>query len=277
LIDEIATGAFRAQSEHYMTRRLYAADCNLRRRSSRAFAKPSDGIPVVDQAESRHPRRPTKRCSKTLRDREAGVAHHMRALHQEVSMKAAVFFATREGQTRKIADRIAVDLRTDGLDVELHDVRTLGGTIDWSQYAVACVAASVHGGHHEKEMIDFARRYRPELERLAAVFVSVTLSEAGAEDLHASPDQRERSAADARTMIDVFIEETGWRPARTLPVAGALAYSKYNILIRFVMKRIARKQGAPTDTSRDYEYTNWPALDQFVHEVAGGAGPCMAR
>jgi menaquinone-dependent protoporphyrinogen oxidase len=186
-------------------------------------------------------------------------------------VKAAVFFATREGQTRKIADRIAVDLRTDGVDVELHDVRTLRGAIEWSQYAMACVAASVHGGHHEKEMIDFARRYRRELERLGAVFVSVTLSEAGAEDLHAAPEERNRSAADARKMIEVFVEETGWRPARTLPVAGALAYSKYNVLIRFVMKQIARKQGAPTDTSRDYEFTNWPALDQFVHEVVCSA------
>jgi menaquinone-dependent protoporphyrinogen oxidase len=192
-------------------------------------------------------------------------------------VKAAVFFATREGQTRKIADRIAVDLRTHGVDVELHDVRTPGGSIDWSQYAMVCLAASVHGGHHEKEMIDFARRCRRELERLAAVFVSVTLSEAGAEDLHANPERREQSAADAHKMIDVFIDETGWRPARTLPVAGALAYSKYNVLIRFVMRRIARKQGAPTDTSRDYEFTNWPALDQFVQEVVGSASTRPAR
>ena len=67
-------------------------------------------------------------------------------------------------------------------------------------------------------------------------------------------------------------DETGWRPARVLPVAGALAYSRYNFLIRFVMKRIARKAGAPTDTSRDYEFTNWPALDTFIREGALAAG-----
>ena len=53
-------------------------------------------------------------------------------------------------------------------------------------------------------------------------------------------------------------------PERCLPVAGALAYSKYNIFVRFIMKRIARRAGAPTDASRDYEFTNWPALDRFV-------------
>ena len=30
------------------------------------------------------------------------------------------------------------------------------------------------------------------------------------------------------------------------------------------MKRIARKAGGATDTSRDYEYTDWAALDEFV-------------
>ena len=186
-------------------------------------------------------------------------------------MKAAVFFATREGQTRKIADRIAADFRAHELAVDLHDVKGLHSPLDWPHYEVACVAASVHGGHHEPEMIDFVRRHREQLERLAAVFVSVTLSEAGAEDPGATPARRQQFAADAQRMIDVFVAETGWRPRRSLPVAGALAYSRYNFVIRFVMKRIARKQGAPTDTARDYEFTNWPALDRFIDEVVQSA------
>ena len=121
-------------------------------------------------------------------------------------MKAAVFFATREGQARKIADRIAVDLRTDGLEADVNDVRTVGTAFDWSPYAIACVAASVHAGHHEKEMIEFVRRYRGELERLGAVLVSVTLSEAGAEDRDAAVDQRARSAHDGRSARFCFLE-----------------------------------------------------------------------
>lgn len=188
-------------------------------------------------------------------------------------MKAAVFFATREGQTRKIADRLVADFRMHELAVDLHDVKALHSPVDWPHYAVACVAASVHGGHHEPEMIAFVRQHREALQRLAAVFLSVTLSEAGAEDPRASPAERQQSAADAQRMIDGFVAETGWRPARCLPVAGALTYSRYNFLIRFVMKRIARRQGAPTDTSRDYEFTNWSAVDRFVDEVVQSAAP----
>ena len=186
-------------------------------------------------------------------------------------MTAAVIYATREGQTHRIAEHIASELRAAHVDVDVYDVGRLASSIDWSRYSTVCVAASVHGGHHEREMIAFVKRNRQDLARLGAVFVSVTLSEAGAEDPKAPKERREQSAADAQRMIDVFVKETGWRPARALPVAGALAYSRYNFIIKFVMKRIARKAGAPTDTSRDYEFTDWAALDRFVGDTMGPA------
>jgi len=186
-------------------------------------------------------------------------------------MRAVVFYATREGQTRRIAEHIASGLRAHQVEVDLHNVKTASPSIDWSSYGWACVAASVHAGHHEPEMIAFVRAHRQALERLGAAFLSVTLSEAGAQDVRAPKNQRERSAADAQRMIDVFVQETGWRPDRVLPVAGALAYSQYNFIIRWVMKRIARKAGAPTDTSRDYEFTDWRTLDRFITDAALGA------
>jgi menaquinone-dependent protoporphyrinogen oxidase len=183
-------------------------------------------------------------------------------------VKAVVFYATREGHTRRVAEHIASDLRAHHVEVDLYDVKTLPASIEWSLYDWACVAASVHVGHHEREMVTFVKSHQTELKRLSAAFLSVTLSEAGAEDPHAPKERREQAAADAQRMIDMFELETGWRPARALPVAGALAYSRYNFIIRFVMKQIARKAGAPTDTSRDYEFTDWATLDRFVGDVA---------
>ena len=37
-----------------------------------------------------------------------------------------------------------------------------------------------------------------------------------------------------------------------------------NFFIKMVMKTISRMAGGPTDTSRDYEFTDWVALDRFV-------------
>src|SRR5580765_77184 len=168
----------------------------------------------------------------------AALARRMRSGPAEHHpMTAVIFYATREGHTRRIAEHIAAELRARQIAADVFDVRLLTAPIDWPRYTVACVAASVHAGHHEREMIAFVTRHRDELDRHGAFLLSVTLSEAGAEDPRAPKARREEAAADAQRMIDVFVEETGWRPVRALPVAGALAYSRYNFIVRFLMKR----------------------------------------
>ena len=119
-------------------------------------------------------------------------------------------------------------------------------------------------------------QYRRELEAAGASLLSLSLSQAGAQDEAAPPDRRRQAQDDVRRMIEAFVAETGWTPAHTLPVAGALAYSKYNFLVKLVMKRIARHNGASTDTSRDWEFTDWQAVDGFVRFVAEHAGLARA-
>src|SRR5262245_14504799 len=181
-----------------------------------------------------------------------------------MSNSVVVFYATREGHTLLVADHIAASLRRRGLTVDMYNVAALDGPIDWSRYVTGIVAASVHVGRHEREMVAFVTQHARDLERIHAVFVSVSLSQAGAENPSAPEDRRRESAADARRMIDWFVERTEWRPRKAVPVAGALAYRRYNPIVRFVMRRIARSAGAPTDTSRNYEFTDWSALDSFV-------------
>jgi menaquinone-dependent protoporphyrinogen oxidase len=179
----------------------------------------------------------------------------------------AVFYATREGHTHKIAERVADDLRKRGFEAHVNDLRG-EAVIDLTNYAGAILAASVHAGTHEPEMVAFVKQHRAQLESMPSAFLSVTLSEVGAERANATAEEHARFVADVQGMLNRFFEETGWHPRRVKPVAGALLYTKYNFLIRFVMRRIAKKAGAETDTSRDYEYTDWVALDHFIEEVA---------
>jgi menaquinone-dependent protoporphyrinogen oxidase len=43
-----------------------------------------------------------------------------------------------------------------------------------------------------------------------------------------------------------------------------MAYTKYNPLLRWIIKRTARAAGGPTDTSRDHEVTDWAQVEHFV-------------
>ena len=185
-------------------------------------------------------------------------------------MKAAIFYATREGHGKHVAEHIAESLREQRFDVDVRNVKDSPEMIDTQPYQVAFVVASVHLGRHEREIVRFVKSHRLDLVRLGAPFLSLTLSEAGAEDPAAPPEKRQAAAADAQRMIDLFVQETGWRPAYVLPVAGALAYTKYNFFIKVVMKAIARRAGGPTDTSRDYDFTDWAALDRFVRDRVKG-------
>jgi menaquinone-dependent protoporphyrinogen oxidase len=201
-----------------------------------------------------------------------GPAHYnpkdpdLKSVDQDVK-RVAVFYATREGHTCRIAERIATDLRTLGFDVDLLEVRH---PIPFSleRYSAAVLAASVHAGNHEKEMIQFVKDHRSELEHMTTAFLSVTLSEAGAEMRDKSLVEHARFVQDVDKMLSKFFNDTKWRPTLVKPVAGALLYTQYNFLVRLIMRRIARKAGASTDTLNDYVYTDWVGLDKFVNDLA---------
>ena len=180
--------------------------------------------------------------------------------------RVAVFFATVEGHTREISQRIFLDLRKGGFDVDLHDVRE-PLAFDLKLYSAAVLAASVHAGNHEKEMVRFVKEHRSELQAMPTAFISVSLSEVGAERKLATPAEHIQFVSDVHKMLESFFRQTGWHPTFVKPVAGALSYSQYNFFIRFIMRRIAKKQGAGTDISKDYDYTNWTDLDKFVEDL----------
>jgi Flavodoxin len=181
-----------------------------------------------------------------------------------------VLYATREGQTRRIANHIWLTLQELGLPAKVMDARALSVNFALSSFEAAIVAGSIHVGKHEPEIVRFVQTHCAELERMPTVFLSVSASQIGVEDIKATPENRARNAANVKKVIDEFLQETGWKPGRVLPVAGALMYRKYNFLVRMLMRSIARKEGASTDTSRDVEYTDWSALDRFVEDFARG-------
>lgn len=179
-----------------------------------------------------------------------------------------ILYATREGHTARIARHLEAVMWKRGLPANLAEVRHLPENFHLADYGGAILAASVHAQKHEKEMVEFVQYYREDLEKLPTVFLSVSLAEAGAEDPDAPPEKRAKAAAGAQAMIDAFLAETKWHPSKIRAVAGALLYTKYNFFIRLLMKRIAKAAGGDTDTSRDYDYTDWAALDHLVDELA---------
>lgn len=171
-----------------------------------------------------------------------------------------VFFATSEGQTQRIAERFAAILRDEGVASATYDVGDLeGAVIDWTSVRGAIVGASIHLGKHQPTAHAFVSTHASRLNRLPSVFFSVSM--AAASKNSGEPEK-------AQEIANAFPAAHGWRPQAVISLAGRLAYSQYNFVIRFVMKRIARKEGGPTDTGRDYEFTNWTRVEQLAKDFA---------
>jgi menaquinone-dependent protoporphyrinogen oxidase len=172
-----------------------------------------------------------------------------------------VFFATSEGQTRRIAQRLAAVLCALGHDSRAIDVASPQvEQVDWSSVRAAIVGASIHMQRHQSKARRFVVRHAAALNRIPSGFVSVSLSAASL-----NPEER----AAAFRLAESFPASFAWKPAMVLSVAGRLAYTQYGFITRLLMKRIAHKEGAPTDTSRDYEFTDWEKVDIFGRALDG--------
>jgi len=174
-----------------------------------------------------------------------------------------IFFATTEGQTRRIAGRFASNLRIYGLDSAIFDVADLKETdLDWVAVRGVIVGGSVHVGVHQTDAADFVAVNVTQLNRRCSMFFSASLAAAS------------RNPAEVQKALDIaraLPAAHGWKPQWAISLAGRLAYTQYNFFVRQMMKRIARKEGAPTDTSRDYEFTDWKRVDALSHEFAAMA------
>jgi len=166
-----------------------------------------------------------------------------------------VVYGTSEGQTRKVAVELSIALRRAGAEVDVHPASPAAPGP--AQYAGIVVAASLHAGKYQRPVRNWIREHATSLRGKPAVFISVCLA-----IRDPRPEAQRRLAHTMRS----FVDASGWSPAYLKPVAGALAYTKYGWMTRWFMKRIAAKMGGDTDTSRDYEYTDWADLRAFARE-----------
>lgn len=165
-----------------------------------------------------------------------------------------ILFASSHGHTRDVAWTLERQLRRRGHVVDLVDVRQAAP--DPAEYDLAIIGSRVEMGRHARAIRRYVRQHRDALAKVPSAFFSVSMSAAGG-----GPDPS----------IDRLIAETGWHPARAVSFAGGLPYTRYNPLLRFMMKRISARAGHTTDTTRDHDFTDWGAVRRFADDLADAA------
>lgn len=171
-------------------------------------------------------------------------------------MHVLILYATVEGQTRKIATHVADRLDALGEEVELVALsgERPGDPIP-SRFVRAVLCAPIHMGRYPSPFVHYLQRHAAELAAVPTAFVSVSLGVAS---------DMEEDRRDARQVPQELLDKVGWEPDALHHAAGALKYLEYDYFKRWVMRRIARREGMPIDTSTDHEMTDWSALDGFI-------------
>ena len=172
--------------------------------------------------------------------------------------RVLILYATTEGHTARVAERMAQRLREQGHAVEALRAEQGAAQPHLEPYDGVIVGASVHYGRHPGHLRALLRKHLAALGARRSAFFSVSLSAGG-------PGAKPLAA---RRYVETFLRQVGWQPQQSAAFGGALQYSKYGAFKRLLMILFVSLAGGDTDTSRDYEYTDWDAVDRFMHAFA---------
>lgn len=168
------------------------------------------------------------------------------------STSALVVFDSWDGQTKKIAAAIAESIAGRGGSAR---VSLAESNPDPDPYDLVIVGGPVHRGRHSAEIRRWLSTHHGPLRRLPVAVFQVSLSSAHHDATH---------EAMAHAALQGLLDETRVEPALTGLFAGALRYTRYGWLKRRLMRLAAAGVGESTDMSRDHEYTDWDAVDDFA-------------
>lgn len=173
--------------------------------------------------------------------------------------KILIIYATKYGQTAKIASVLESELRHLGHEAMTAEARAALGQEKADDYDAVLIGAPVYASKYPSPVKKWVKANSAALSWKPNAFFSVCLGIL----------EKENEAAQRREheIVQEFLYSVGWKPSLWAIFAGAMPYTKYNWLMRFIMKRIAGKAGGDTDTTQDYEYTDWELVRKLARDL----------
>ncbi len=176
--------------------------------------------------------------------------------------KISIFIATRNGQTRAIANYMkdkAMKESGGAVFVEVSEISRKTSHLNVPHDTdLILLGAPVYAQKFPSFFIKWVQKHRQDFKGKKTAFFSVSLN---------AVDKRPecRKADDA--LIRKFINNTGWVPNFVASLGGALKYQSYNWVMKRIMRRISASAGGPTDMGVDHILTDWNIVDSFLKAI----------
>ncbi|MGR5178586.1 menaquinone-dependent protoporphyrinogen IX dehydrogenase [Vibrio parahaemolyticus] len=169
--------------------------------------------------------------------------------------KVLYLYSSREGQTKKIIERIAQQLGHNTAQmVNLHE----NPDVNLNHFDKVLIGASIRYGHLNKKLYQFIAANQTQLSSMKAAFFCVNLT--------ARKEDQGKDTPEGSAYIKTFLKKSPWQPTLIGVFAGALYYPRYTAFDRFMIKLIMTMTGGETDTSKEVEYTNWDKVTAFAEQ-----------
>lgn len=170
-------------------------------------------------------------------------------------MKIAIVYGTGQGQTARVAERIAQTLRDEDFVVDVLHGQKLPVAFSVSAYDAIIIGASVQSGGFQRYITRFVKDHIVEIQGRPSAFFGVSMTQA-------DPVNRAR----AMNPINRFLRNTGWNPDLVASIAGSMAYLSRRWLMRVIWRHVPLPDKRERDPS--YEYTDWDDVARFASEFA---------
>ncbi|MGI9275546.1 MAG: menaquinone-dependent protoporphyrinogen IX dehydrogenase [Endozoicomonas sp.] len=180
--------------------------------------------------------------------------------------RIVLLYMSREGQTRKIMDRMAGVLSSRGHECSVVAVDAMPAHFSLSGFDAFVLGCSIRYGKHHQAFCDYVEANAAQLNSKPVYFFSVNLT---ARKPHRSQPHNNR-------YLVKYLARSALVPDQVEVFAGALKYSTYDLFNKCMIQLIMKLTGGSTDTSQDIEFTNWrrviafaESFEAFVNDQSG--------
>jgi len=171
--------------------------------------------------------------------------------------KILIVYATTDGHTAKIGERLRKALQAQGHEITLAPV-TDQPQPDPAGFDKVVIGASIRYGHHSPLIADFINRHQQSLEARPNAFFSVNL-------VARKPG---KDHPETNPYLQRFLKRIAWRPQRLAVFAGKLDYPRYGFWDRRIIQLIMLITKGPTDPQTVEEFTDWDRVEAFAQTLA---------
>jgi len=163
-----------------------------------------------------------------------------------------IIYATTDGQTRKISQRLQQVIEQQGHQVTMVSVED-APRLDPASFDKIVIGASIRYGKHSPLITDFIEKNKPLLESRPNAFFSVNVV----------ARKPEKCRPEDNPYLQKFLRRISWTPKKLAVFAGKIDYPSYRPIDRFMIRLIMWMTKGPTDPAAVIEFTDWQQVESF--------------